>query len=106
MWFERVIRAGDAFWEPGGDIIRYHDGNTVPDVWSRFADAPTEADVLRDEADRYVARLRVPGAASTALRYDGIGHDFMMLTPLNNTEPTRAVFARAIAFLPEALHCL
>ena len=74
--------------------------------WRRFADAPTEADVLRDEGDRYVARLRVALAASTALCYDGIGHDFMMLTPLNNTEPARAVFARAIAFLPEALHCL
>jgi quercetin dioxygenase-like cupin family protein len=33
---ERVIRAGEAFWEPGGDIIHYQDGNNRPDVWSRF----------------------------------------------------------------------
>ena len=24
---ERVIRAGEAFWEPGGDVIHYQDGN-------------------------------------------------------------------------------
>jgi quercetin dioxygenase-like cupin family protein len=33
---ERVIRAGEAFWEPGGDIIHYQDGNNRPDAWSRF----------------------------------------------------------------------
>ena len=33
---ERVIRAGEAFWEPGGDVIHYQDGNNRPDVRSRF----------------------------------------------------------------------
>ena len=33
---ERVIRAGDAFWEPGGDVIHYQDGNNRTDIRSRF----------------------------------------------------------------------
>jgi quercetin dioxygenase-like cupin family protein len=33
---ERVIRAGEAFWEPGGDLIHYQDGNNREDVRSRF----------------------------------------------------------------------
>ncbi|MBT2392190.1 cupin domain-containing protein [Streptomyces sp. ISL-1] len=33
---ERVIRAGEAFWEPGGDVIHYQDGNNRKDVPSRF----------------------------------------------------------------------
>src|SRR5215469_3806858 len=33
---ERVIRAGEAFWEPGGDVIHYQDGNNRADSRSRF----------------------------------------------------------------------
>ena len=33
---ERVIRAGEAFWEPGGDVIHYRDGNNRTDIRSRF----------------------------------------------------------------------
>ena len=32
----RVIRAGEAFWEPGGDVIHYSDGNNRDDIHSRF----------------------------------------------------------------------
>lgn len=32
---ERVIRAGETFWEPGGDVIHYQDGNNRTDSWSR-----------------------------------------------------------------------
>ena len=32
---ERVIRAGEAFWEPGGDVIHYQAANHLPDRWSR-----------------------------------------------------------------------
>lgn len=32
----RVIRAGEAFWEPGGDVIHYSDGNNRDDIPSRF----------------------------------------------------------------------
>lgn len=33
---ERVIRAGEAFWEPGGDVIHYQAANHLSDGWSRF----------------------------------------------------------------------
>ncbi|HVJ88653.1 MAG TPA: cupin domain-containing protein [Labilithrix sp.] len=32
----RVIRAGEAFWEPGGDVIHYSDANHRSDVRLRF----------------------------------------------------------------------
>ena len=33
---ERVIKAGESFWEPGGDVIHYQDGNNLSDAQSRF----------------------------------------------------------------------
>ena len=32
----RVLRAGEAFWEPGGDVIHYQDGNNRDDIPVRF----------------------------------------------------------------------
>ncbi|HEY9413798.1 MAG TPA: cupin domain-containing protein [Pseudonocardia sp.] len=32
----RVVRAGEAFWEPGGDVIHYQDGNSRDDIPVRF----------------------------------------------------------------------
>ncbi|MGI8329781.1 cupin domain-containing protein [Actinomadura scrupuli] len=32
----RVIKAGEAFWEPGGDVIHYQDANHRTDVPLRF----------------------------------------------------------------------
>jgi quercetin dioxygenase-like cupin family protein len=32
----RVVRAGEAFWEPGGDLIHYQDGNNRDDIPLRF----------------------------------------------------------------------
>src|ERR1700745_4168251 len=33
---ERVIRAGEAFWEHGGDVIHYQAANHLKDAASRF----------------------------------------------------------------------
>ncbi|WP_276615527.1 cupin domain-containing protein [Nonomuraea basaltis] len=33
---ERVVRAGEAFWEAGGDVIHYQDGNNRDDIPLRF----------------------------------------------------------------------
>ncbi|MGI5171554.1 cupin domain-containing protein [Spirillospora sp. CA-253888] len=33
---ERVVRAGEAFWEPGGDVVHYQDGNNRDDLPLRF----------------------------------------------------------------------
>lgn len=32
----RVIKAGETFWEPGGDVIHYQDGNNLKDAVTRF----------------------------------------------------------------------
>ena len=32
----RVVRAGEAFWEPGGDVVHYQDGNNRDDIPVRF----------------------------------------------------------------------
>ncbi|GGJ16380.1 alpha/beta hydrolase [Streptomyces brasiliensis] len=62
-----------------------------------------EADVLRDEGEAYAAKLRAAGVPVTAVRYDGVTHDFMMLTPLAATHATRAAVAQAGAMLRAAL---
>lgn len=33
---ERVIQAGEAFWEPGGDVIHYQAANHLSDAPSKF----------------------------------------------------------------------
>ncbi|MGW0705545.1 cupin domain-containing protein [Streptomyces sp. NPDC002643] len=33
---ERVVKAGETFWEPGGDLIHYQDGNALTDACTRF----------------------------------------------------------------------
>ena len=33
---ERIIRAGETFWEPGGDVIHYQNGNALPDVPAKY----------------------------------------------------------------------
>jgi quercetin dioxygenase-like cupin family protein len=33
---ERIIKAGEAFWEPGGDVIHYQSANNLQDSWARF----------------------------------------------------------------------
>ena len=32
----RVVKAGEAFWEPGGDVIHYQDGNNRTDIPLRY----------------------------------------------------------------------
>lgn len=32
----RIVRAGEAFWEPGGDVIHYQNGNNRDDIPVRF----------------------------------------------------------------------
>ncbi|MEU2110807.1 cupin domain-containing protein [Streptomyces sp. NPDC019507] len=33
---ERVVEAGGTFWEPGGDVIHYQDGNALSDAPTTF----------------------------------------------------------------------
>jgi acetyl esterase len=63
-----------------------------------------EADVLRDEGEAYAAKLRAAGVPTTAVRYGGIIHDFVMLNPLHETNAAKAAIAQATAVLRTALH--
>ncbi|MFD5326492.1 alpha/beta hydrolase [Streptomyces sp. NPDC127092] len=62
-----------------------------------------EADVLRDEGEAYANKLRAAGVPVTAVRYQGIIHDFVMLNALCETHAARAAIALAVATLRTAL---
>ena len=62
-----------------------------------------EADVLRDEGEAYANKLREAGVPVTAVRYQGIIHDFVMLNALRETHAADAAIKQATAFLSEAL---
>lgn len=49
-----------------------------------------QADVLRDEGQAYAEKLRVAGVDVTALVYQGIIHDFVMLNALDQTDACRS----------------
>lgn len=62
-----------------------------------------EADVLRDEGEAYAAKLRRAGVDVTAVRYQGIVHDFVMVNALHDTHAAKAAVAQGVAFLTAAL---
>lgn len=62
-----------------------------------------EADVLRDEGEAYANRLREAGVPVTAVRYQGIIHDFVMLNALRETHAAQAAISQAVATLRTAL---
>ena len=64
---ERVVKAGEAFWEPGGDVIHYQDGNHLADTESAFVVTmfcvpgqpmlvPVRAEELEQRRDRRAPR--------------------------------------------------
>ena len=68
----RVVRAGEAFWEPGGDVIHYSDANNRDDVKLRYTvtmlclpDKPMLV-LVDDEELAARAHLRVPAEAAPA----------------------------------------
>ncbi|MED7955098.1 alpha/beta hydrolase [Streptomyces sp. BE303] len=62
-----------------------------------------EADVLRDEGEAYANKLRAAGVPVTAVRFQGIIHDFVMLDALRGTRAAEAAISLAAATLREAL---
>ncbi|OMD59190.1 alpha/beta hydrolase [Paenibacillus odorifer] len=60
-----------------------------------------EADVLRDEGEAYAAKLREAGVNVTAVRFQGIIHDFVMLNPLAETHAKKAAIKLATTWLRE-----
>jgi acetyl esterase/lipase len=62
-----------------------------------------EADVLRDEGEAYAAKLRQAGVPVTAVRYQGIIHDFVMVNALRETHAAEAAITQAVTVLARAL---
>ncbi|MFD8481028.1 alpha/beta hydrolase [Kitasatospora sp. NPDC059673] len=63
-----------------------------------------EADVLRDEGEAYAAKLREAGVQVTAVRFQGVIHDFVMLNALRPTRAAGAAIGLAVQVLRDALH--
>lgn len=63
-----------------------------------------EADVLRDEGEAYASKLREAGVPVTAVRYQGVIHDFVMLNALRGTHAAEAAISQAVQTLRTALH--
>ncbi|MFF2569105.1 alpha/beta hydrolase [Streptomyces sp. NPDC058084] len=63
-----------------------------------------EADVLRDEGEAYAAKLRTAGVAVTAVRVQGVIHDFVMLNALRPTLGAQTAITLATDTLHTALH--
>ncbi|MFF3243003.1 alpha/beta hydrolase [Streptomyces sp. NPDC002870] len=63
-----------------------------------------EADVLRDEGEAYAGKLRAAGVPVTAVRYQGVIHDFVMLNALRGTNAAEGAITQAIGTLRSALH--
>ncbi len=58
-----------------------------------------EADVLRDEGEAFAVKLRAAGVNVTAVRFQGIIHDFVMLNALNQTKACRAAMDVSVAWI-------
>ncbi|MPY41786.1 alpha/beta hydrolase [Streptomyces phyllanthi] len=63
-----------------------------------------EADVLRDEGEAYANKLREAGVPVTAVRFQGVIHDFVMLDALRETHAAEAAIRMAVDTLRSALH--
>jgi acetyl esterase/lipase len=62
-----------------------------------------EPDVLRDEGEAYANKLRQAEVPVTAIRHQGVIHDFVMLNALRGTHAANAAITEAITFLSEAI---
>lgn len=58
-----------------------------------------EADVLRDEGEAYARKLREAGVDVTAIRFQAIIHDFVMLNSLDRTKGCRAAMDASVEWI-------
>lgn len=65
-----------------------------------------EADVLRDEGEAYAQKLRSAGVPVTAIRFQAMIHDFVMLHSLDQTKACRAAMDVSTEWIKRDLpHC-
>lgn len=62
-----------------------------------------EADVLRDEGEKYANKLREAGVDVTSLRVAGMVHDFLLLDSLRNTKAATVARKLSVDFLRDVL---
>lgn len=62
-----------------------------------------EADVLRDEGEKYANKLREAGVDVTSVRVAGMVHDFLLLDSLRDTRAANVARKLSIEFLRDAL---
>jgi acetyl esterase len=72
--------------------------------WDQYTTDPAARAVLRDEGEAYAAKLRAAGVPVTAVRFQGIIHDFVMVNAMRDTHAARAATAMGGDFLRDALH--
>ncbi len=65
-----------------------------------------EADVLRDEGEAYARKLWDAGVPVTAMRFQGIIHDFVMLNALDQTKACRAAMNASVSWIKERNRCM
>ena len=58
-----------------------------------------QADVLRSEGEAFAEKLRCAGVEVTAIRIQGIIHDFVMLNALDQTNACRAAMDLSTAWI-------
>lgn len=58
-----------------------------------------EADVLRDEGEAYAVKLREAGVSVTAVRFQGMIHDFVILHSLDETNACRAAMDVSVGWI-------
>ncbi len=62
-----------------------------------------EDDVLRDEGEAYANKLREAGVEVTAVRFQGMVHDFVMVDQLRDTHANKAALELSTAFIRRLL---
>jgi acetyl esterase/lipase len=60
--------------------------------------------VLRDEGEAYATNLRRARVPVTAVRYQGIVHDFVGVNALRETQAAQGAISQAVVALRSALH--